>query len=63
MNRVFYFNNEKLQEWQRKTRRDFNIAYARNPYVHKKPYPNVVKNILLQGTSNNAVVNQFKEAG
>ena len=55
MNRVFYFNNEKLQEWQRKTRRDFNIAYARNR--------NVVKNILMQETSNNAVVNQYKEAG
>ena len=27
---------------------------------HKKPYTNVVKNILLYGTWNNAVVNQYK---
>ena len=28
---------------------------------HKKPYTNVVKNTLLYGTWNNAVVNQYKE--
>ena len=30
---------------------------------HKKPYPNVVKFMLLEGTWNNVVLNQCKEAG
>ena len=29
---------------------------------HKKPYPNVVKNILLYGIWINAAANQYKEA-
>ena len=29
---------------------------------HKKPYPNVIKNVLLYGNWNNAVVNQNKGA-
>ena len=41
---------------------NFKFACARKPDVHKKPYPNAVKNILLYGTWNNAVVNQYKEA-
>ena len=28
----------------------------------KKPYPNVVKNILLYGTRKKTAVNQYKEA-
>ena len=44
-----------------------NVAWTLFTHVihtyHKKPYRNVVKNILMQETSNNAVVNQYKEAG
>ena len=30
---------------------------------HKKPYPNIVKVMILKGTWNNVVVNRYKEAG
>ena len=40
---------------------NFKVVCERNPDVPQKPYTNVVKNILLYGTRNNAVVNQYKE--
>ena len=43
-----------------------NTTFKLFPHVmqtyHKNPYPNVVKNILLYGTCNNAVANQYNEA-
>ena len=41
---------------------NFKVVCARNLGDHKRPYTIVVKNTLLHGTWNNALVNQYKEA-
>ena len=41
-------------------KRDCKLVDAGNPDIPQKPF-SVVKNMLMQGTSNNAVINQYKE--
>ena len=51
-----------MLQWQK---RNVTVKFFKHVIhtYHKKPYLNVVKVMLLKGTWNNVVVNQYKEAG
>ena len=49
----------KWQKWKVTVKLSMHLIQA----YHEKPYLNVVKVMLLEGTWSNVVVNKYKEAG